>query len=103
MPELRVQPFGLVEGGVGISGRRTRSTGPLTLEPHRVLSVEPRVGGRVGLHAFVLPRLSVDADLGLLRRWSYQWRASPAIRPTPGETQPTRLQLTGTVGLSGWW
>lgn len=103
MPALRIQPFGLVEGGVEISGVRRRSSGPLVLQPERTLRVKPSVGGRVGMHAFVRPRLSIDADLGLQRYWIYEWRASPAIGPDSSAAQPTRLTLAATVGLSGWW
>ncbi|MEM9462042.1 MAG: hypothetical protein AAGF11_48235 [Myxococcota bacterium] len=56
----------------------------------------------MGLHAFVRPRLSVDADLGLQRRWTYRWQASPAVSVTADDPQPVQLQLAATLGLSGW-
>jgi hypothetical protein len=103
LPDWRVQPFGLVEGGVGASGTRRRSEVGPAAEPHRATSIAASVGGRVGLHAFVLPRLSIDADLGVRRRWSFDWRASPAIDPSDVENRPLDLQVAATVGLSGWW
>lgn len=105
LPDRRVQPFGLVEGGIGFFGmrRHTDGSGLVVTEPHRSSSIDVSVGGRVGLHAFVLPRLSIDADLGLRRRWSFEWRAYPAVNPSDVEERPLDLQLTATVGLSGWW
>jgi hypothetical protein len=103
LPDQRVQPFGLVEGGIGLAAMRHRSEGPVTVEPHRSFGIDAAVGGRVGLHAFVLPRLSIDADLGVRRQWSFDWRASPARSPADDPAQPLELQLAATVGLSGWW
>lgn len=103
LPDQRVQPFGLVEGGVGMYGMRRYSETGFTSEPHRSFQINPTVGGRVGLHAFVRPRLSIDADLGLRRYWSFGWSASPATKPIDAASQERRLQLAATVGLSAWW
>jgi hypothetical protein len=104
LPDLRVQPFGLVEGGVRLHGLRRYDQSGILSEPHRSFQIDPMVGGRVGLHAFVLPRLSIDADLGLRRHWSFGWSASPAMNPSDASsTQPTNVQIAATVGLSGWW
>jgi hypothetical protein len=104
LPALRVQPFGLVEGGVRLHGMRRYEESAIVIEPHRSFQIMPMVGGRVGLHAFVLPRLSVDADLGLRRHWSFEWSASPATNPSDASSpQPTNVQIAATVGLSGWW
>jgi hypothetical protein len=103
LPDRRVQPFGLVEGSVGLFGlRRVTEAGPAT-EPHRSFSITASAGGRAGLHAFVLPRLSVDADLGLSRLWWFTWQASPARSPAEETPRPRNLQLAATLGLSGWW
>lgn len=103
LPDLRVQPFGLVEGGVRLHGMRRHQESEIVIEPHCLFQIDPVVGGRVGLHAFVLPRLSIDADLGLRRHWSFEWSASPATKPSDASSQPTNVQLAATVGLSGWW
>ncbi|MCX4246503.1 hypothetical protein [Paraliomyxa miuraensis] len=102
LPDARVQPFGLVEGGVGIYGTRRRTILGLESHPNWTLEVVPALGGRFGLHAFVLPRLSIDADVGLQRGWLVQ-RRSPPLPAAADASQFLRLTLVGTLGLSGWW
>jgi len=104
LPGLRVQPFGAVEGGVRLHGLRRYDQSVVVSEPNRSFQIMPIVGGRVGLHAFVLPRLSIDADLGLRRHWSFEWSASPATSPSDASPpQPVNVQIAATVGISGWW
>ncbi len=103
LPERRVQPFALVEGGVAISGSRQRTSSDDSLSPSRGRTISPSVGGRLGLHAFVLPRLSIDADVGLRRLWAFHSSSPPLPGDGAESEQPLRLTFAGTLGLSGWW
>lgn len=104
LPRLRVQPFVLVEGGVGLYAARRRTLeGVVSSMPGCSLTVTPTVGGRGGLHAFVRPRLSIDADVGVRREWRFQWMRDPTAGPEDLGEQALRMHVAGTVGLSGWW
>jgi hypothetical protein len=103
LPDRRVQPFGLLEGGITLAGLRRISETGFTSFPGRSFQINPSVAGRVGLHAFVLPRLSIDADVGVRRYWSFEWTCWPQSSPVPAEDQALRLQVAATVGISGWW
>ncbi len=93
-PSRRVQPFVLAHAGLGYSRWRATTDGRRG-DPNHGLS--GRVGGRVGLHAFVLPRLSVDADVGVAHAWNYRRSRDQLVPSSRG------VQLSGRIGISGWW
>jgi hypothetical protein len=94
LPHLRVQPFVLVEGGVAYEGWRFRTT-PYGRATDQQLT--PSVGTRVGMHAFVLPRVSIDADVGVGHQWTGSFGRGVSRNWWSAWT------VTGTFGVSGWF
>lgn len=92
MPSRTIQPFVMAHAGIRyVEHRFTYDESTV----HKFKNLAAQVGGRIGLHAFVLPRLSVDADVGVKHGWDL-----PAFQ-NPGNS--TNLHLTGRLGISGWW
>ena len=94
LPHLRVQPFVLAEGGVNYGLHRDSGPYPTGVLTH---VISPRVNGRVGMHAFVLPRVSIDADVGFGHSWMFVAGAGQSHLST------TQWLVTGTIGVSGWF
>jgi len=96
-PALRVQPFVALEGSVSYSvTHHDVKTPTLRLEnEHR--GVGAGMKARIGMHAFVLPRLSIDADLGGGPAWSW------IVRPSPVRPSTRSWLVSATIGVSGWF
>lgn len=62
LPKARVQPF----AAVGIGAEFEWLRGSVTPIEFRRVTYRPRVSGRVGVRAFVHPRVSLEADLAVL-------------------------------------
>ncbi|MEM6995495.1 MAG: hypothetical protein AAF721_33605 [Myxococcota bacterium] len=111
LPESRVQPFVAAQGGAGYR-IDTSQVGKTKARAHTVLA---RAGGRAGLHAFVLPRLSVDVGFSVMRTWSVPWptRVPVLVPPSFGfdtdtigtfQRRPTQwVRIAATLGVSGWF
>ena len=91
LPELRVQPYVMVEGTVGYGVTRMELTSNSTNR-----SINVGGGGRVGMHAFLVPRVSLDADIGA-------WFSHRRIVDAPAFTSSRAVGLSARVGLSVWW
>lgn len=96
LPRRRVQPFVLAEAGTGYSDHRLDEASAGWTRSRRSRQLSPRVGARVGLHAFVLPRLSIDADVGVMHAWDHVLCDRPRLFART-------LRLGASAGVSGWF
>ena len=104
VPDATVQPFVAVEGGVAYGYSRQRVLTTL-FRTHRVT---PSVGARVGAHAFVLPRLSIDVGFGVAHAWSIpvprsQSQSIGYLTVSQEHTKARSVQVAASLGISGWF
>lgn len=92
LPARKVQPFVMGHAGFTYQESRARDVAAV-----RYRGLVPRGGVRVGMHWFVLPRLSVDADVGVEHAWRYV-----RGQDTYAHASNT-VSLSGRLGVSGWW
>jgi hypothetical protein len=91
LPGRLVQPYIMAQAHLGYSASRTN-----LLEPTVRRSRSLGGGGAIGVHAFVLPRVSLDTDVGasFLRRTVLRDPHAPVARS---------VGLAARVGVSVWW
>jgi hypothetical protein len=96
-PALRVQPFVALDGSVSYSVTHHDVNTPTVRLEDEHHGVGAGMNARIGMHAFVLPRLSIDADLGGGPGWSW------IVCPRPVRPSTRSWHMSATLGVSGWF